>query len=102
VIHSKLGYVVNPQAYIVGAVLKGNKQLWTIDTSTFSHSLTVNFIEVLPDDLLDDATFTSGLLPKLPADLFYPLSVVSDSSRASNLFISLLATLAALFLFLMF
>jgi hypothetical protein len=34
---------------------------------------------------LTDSAFTSGLLPKLPADLFYPLTIQSDTSGASYL-----------------
>jgi hypothetical protein len=91
VTYSKLGYLVNPQSYIVGAILKGTPDVWDSDVLSYYHTLTVNFIEVLPDDLLNDAAFTSGLLPKLPSDLFYPLSVVSDSSHAYSLAVSLFA-----------
>ena len=94
--YSKLGYLVNPQSYIVGAILKGTPVVWKSDVFSYYHTLSINFIEVLPDDLLNDATFTSGLLPKLPSDLFYPLSVVSDSSHAYTLAVSLFATVVGM------
>jgi hypothetical protein len=35
----------------------------------------ISFSEVLPEELLKGVVSTSGLLPKFPADLFYPLAI---------------------------
>jgi hypothetical protein len=65
----------------------GISHTWTIsDPSTpqnFTHYLAVSFIETKPDMFRDDTPApTSGLIPILPPDLFYPLMIQSDSSLA--------------------
>jgi hypothetical protein len=65
--------------------------------------MSVNFIEVLPDELINDRSVRSGLFPKLPADLFYPLQVQSDSSFAiSSLHLSAFVILVTVLTFAMF
>ena len=57
-------------------------------------------IKVLPTELMQDMTTTSGLFPKLPADLFYPLTVQSDSfaiNRAISLIMVVVFSLSCLF-----
>jgi glycerol-3-phosphate responsive antiterminator len=74
--------VEKPQAYIVGAKRRGIYDVWRFKSAeqtdltvaqNFVHSLQVSFIEVLPDEIINDRSVRSGLFPKLPADLFYPL-----------------------------
>ncbi|TNV81215.1 hypothetical protein FGO68_gene9424 [Halteria grandinella] len=100
IIHSKLGYLEKPQTYIVSAKKTGIYETWKYSTDSttnianqklFNHFVKVNFVEVLPDELQNDMTTTSGLFPKLPADLFYPLAIQSDSSSATNLLFSLVS-----------
>jgi hypothetical protein len=55
------------------------------NSQLFSHFVDVKFVEVLPEALQNDMTTTSGLFPKFPADLFYPLAVQSDTSESTTL-----------------
>lgn len=77
--------------YIVAAKKRGIFSTWSFptqsptDTQVFTHTLSVSFIQVLPDQLENDMATTSGLLPKLPPDLFYPLTIQSDASFAFSL-----------------
>ncbi|CDW81539.1 UNKNOWN [Stylonychia lemnae] len=87
VLTSKLGFLEDPQNYVIGVRVTGIYDQWSynqIDATTaqsFSHFARVKFVEALPEDLLQQNTPTSGLLPKLPYDLFYPLTVQSDAGQ---------------------
>jgi len=81
ILTSKVGFVDNPQNYIVGAKLSGIYDTWRFSqdeptsTQAFNHFIKVSYSTVLPEDLLGGVVSTSGLLPKFPADLFYPLGI---------------------------
>ena len=80
----------NPQLMISAARARGVNQTWTStdpsSTQNFTHYLAVSFIETKPDLFRDDTPApTSGLIPVLPPDLFYPLTIQSDSSLSMAL-----------------
>eukprot|EP00347_Sterkiella_histriomuscorum_P008496 403344876 len=98
ILTSKLGFLEDPQNYVVGARLSGVYDTWKFQTSgattqLFNHFIQVKFTEVLPDDLVKEKQTTSGLLPKLPSDLFYPLAVQSTAGFAQQISISYLSLL---------
>lgn len=89
---------------ISAARARGINQTWTSTDPTiaqnFTHYLAVSFIEAKPDLFRDDTPApTSGLIPELPPDLFYPLTIQSDSSLSmalaapSALLVALLMTI---------
>ena len=82
ILASELGFVQNPQNYIVQAQMSGLYDKWTFtkeDTSEgqeFTHYVAFNFVKVVAEEY-ESTGLGSGLLPSLPEDLFYPLSVSS-------------------------
>jgi hypothetical protein len=63
-------------------------------SQAFYHTIDVSFSEFLPDLLIQDETPTSGMLPKFPNDLFYPLAI--QSSASGSCYLLLEVTLLAL------
>ena len=85
IVTSKVGFKDYPQKYVVAAHKEGVEKSWRFTESndatpqTFSHSLSITFKEILPEELIFDETPTSGLLPKVPVDLFRPLLTKSSA-----------------------
>mmetsp|Transcript_18253 Transcript_18253/g.13263 ORF Transcript_18253/g.13263 Transcript_18253/m.13263 type:complete len:177 (-) Transcript_18253:24-554(-) len=89
VLASQLGYVQNPQNYIIQVQLSGLYDQWTFTNTDpdqpqeFTHYIAFNFIEVAPQDYKTSEIWGQGLIPELPEDLFYPLSMTSGGIVAA-------------------
>lgn len=81
ILTSSLGFENNLQKYIAGARITPIFDDWIYtgtgtDKVSFNHRVYISYQDIVPDELLlAQQTESQFLMPKLPKDLFYPITI---------------------------
>ena len=60
----------------------------------FTFTLEVKYIDLVPEKFKDDADPTSGLVPKLPSDIFNPLM-----TKSNGIYLNGIVSIISIFIF---